>query len=59
MTPKLFIAVYQCEECDEEYELENCYLEFISIPCEECGVIRRFYAQKLIHKSWEWDTMES
>lgn len=58
MRPKYFLAVYECEDCAEEIEMENCYVPYITLPCEECGERKRFFSQKMIHKSWEWDRVE-
>lgn len=58
MIPKLFLAVYECEECGEEFEMQNCYVPYVMLPCEECGDRMKFVSQKMIHKSWEWDRVE-
>lgn len=58
MLSKLFLAIYTCVVCGEEYELQNCFLPHIYAPCDECGDRMKFKAQKMIHLDWEWDTEE-
>ena len=56
--PQNFEVIYECADCGEQYELMNCLVPRLQLPCEECGVPSMFYAQYLIHKSWEWDMIE-
>jgi hypothetical protein len=53
--PKQFLAVYECDECGDEYEMENCKVPYVVLPCDNCGQWQKFYSQRMIHKSWEWD----
>ena len=58
MYPKLFLAVYECVACGEEYEMQNFALPYFFAPCDECGDRMKFKAQKIIHQSFEWDRVE-
>lgn len=57
MRPKLFLAIYECTTCREEYEMENCYIPKVNFPCEYCEEQRVFVAKEMIHRSWEWDSV--
>lgn len=58
MAPKLFLAVYECKVCGEEYEMQNCYVPSITLWCDFCENWTKFAAQRLIHQSFEWDRIE-
>jgi hypothetical protein len=58
MKPKYFLAIYECEDCGDEYEMQNCYVPYVNLPCDDCGGWRKFYSQKMIHQDWEWDSIE-
>lgn len=48
--PLHFLAVYECTECHEfDYELRNCLLEDIHLPCEVCRERTLFHRTKIIH----------
>lgn len=54
MIPKQFLAIYRCV-CGEEYEMENCYVPYVWLPCDWCGDRTKFSSEKMIHTSFEWD----
>jgi predicted nucleic acid-binding Zn ribbon protein len=58
MLPKKFLAVYECENCSEEYDMENCFVPYFWMQCDGCGAKTRFVSQKLIHLEFEWDRIE-
>lgn len=49
--PLLFTAHYECE-CGEAYELENCYIPRIHLPCDTCDTLTYFYVRWVEHKHW-------
>jgi hypothetical protein len=48
--PLHFLATYECTECHEfDYELKNCLLEDLHLPCEVCRDKTLFHRTKIIH----------
>lgn len=62
--PSRFVAHYEADECDSSYELWNCKVPRIYLPCDECDQ-RHYHNFKYLEyrvrefEFHEWDFNES